>query len=107
MPVASDSGYFALTPPWDRCGHCDNCARAGTAEPPAPALELKPPSKPSLRPGDAVKLRRLGEGRVRTAHGERVEVEFPDGSRRHFLSEYVRPLRRAQIATSLPTGRRR
>src|SRR5438105_6915914 len=99
--------YFALTPPWDRCGHCDNCTRVGTVEPHAPALKLKPASKPSLRPGDAVKLRRFGEGRVHATHGERVEVEFPDGSRRHFLSEYVRPLRRAQIATSLPTGRRR
>ena len=85
--------YFALTPPWERCGHCDNCARGGT-EAPAPALELKAPSRPSLRPGDAVKLRRFGEGRVRVVHGERVEVEFPDGSRRHFLREYVRPLSR-------------
>jgi ATP-dependent DNA helicase RecQ len=96
--------YFALRPPWDRCGHCDNCMRAVKAQ--VPALELKPPSKPSLRPGDAVKLRRLGEGRVRTVHGERVEVEFPDGSRRHFLSEYVRPLHRARIAASLPARRR-
>lgn len=99
--------YFAVTPPWDRCGHCDNCTRVGTAEASAPALELKPPSKPSLRPGDAVRLRRFGEGRVRVSHGERVEVEFPDGSRRNFLSEYVRPLRRTHIATSLPAGRRR
>src|SRR5437762_11369318 len=56
--------YFALTPPWDRCGHCDNCARTGTAEPPAPTLQLKQRNKPVLRPGDAVKLRRFGEGRV-------------------------------------------
>ena len=84
--------YFAVTAPWDRCGHCDNCARAGTAEP--PVLKLRPASKPSLHPGDAVKLRRFGEGRVHATHGERVEVEFPDGSRRHFLSDYVRPLRR-------------
>ena len=83
--------YFAVTPPWDRCGHCDNCARPGTAEP--PVLKLKPASKPSLRPGDAVKLRRFGKGRVRAIHGERVEVEFPDASRRHFLSDYVRLLR--------------
>src|SRR5438067_9131807 len=80
--------YFAVAAPWDRCGHCDNCARAGTAEPPVPALELKPPSKPSLRPGDAVKLRRFGEGRVRAAHGERVEVEFPGCWLRPFLREY-------------------
>src|SRR5205085_8229856 len=62
--------YFAVTAPWDRCGHCDNCARA-RSEAPAPALELKPPSRPSLRPGDAVRLRRFGEGRVRATHGER------------------------------------
>jgi ATP-dependent DNA helicase RecQ len=97
--------YFAVTPPWERCGHCDNCVRGGTA--PAPALELKGASKPSLRPGDAVRLRRFGEGRVRAAHGERIEVEFPDGSRRHFLSEYVRPLQRSRIATSPPARRRR
>jgi len=85
--------YFALTPPWDTCGHCDNCTRLGSAEPPPPTLKLKRASKRELRPGDAVKLRRFGEGRVRAVHGERVEVEFPDGSRRHFLRDYVRPLR--------------
>lgn len=85
--------YFALTPPWDRCGHCDNCARAGTAEPPPPTLQLKRATKRVLHAGDAVKLRRFGEGRVCAVHGERIEVEFADGSRRHFLSEYVRPLR--------------
>ena len=83
--------YFALTPPWDRCGHCDNCMRAVAAA--APALALKPAIKPALRPGDAVKLRRFAKGRVRSVHGERVEVEFPDGSRRHFLSDYVRPMK--------------
>jgi ATP-dependent DNA helicase RecQ len=98
--------YFAVMPPWDRCGHCDNCARAGTAEPPAPTLRLKRASK-HVRPGDAVKLRRFGEGRVRAVHGERVEVEFPDGSRRHFLSEYIRRLGRAPVATSLPARRTR
>jgi ATP-dependent DNA helicase RecQ len=86
--------YFALTPSWERCGHCDNCTRAGTAKAPFPALELKPPTKPGLRPGDAVKLRRFGQGRVRAVHGERVEVDFPDGTRRQFLGSYVRPLRR-------------
>ena len=85
--------YFALTPPWENCGHCDNCARAGTAEPPPPTLRLKRAKTRALHPGDAVKLRRFGEGRVRAVHGERVEVEFADGSRRHFLRDYVRPLR--------------
>jgi ATP-dependent DNA helicase RecQ len=86
--------YFALTPSWERCGHCDNCTRAGTAKAPFPALELKPPRKRGLRPGDAVRLRRFGQGRVRAVHGERVEVDFPDGTRRQFLGSYVRPLRR-------------
>ena len=85
--------YFELTPSWDGCGHCDNCTRAGKAEAPAPALELKPAAKPALRPGEAVRLRRFGQGRVRAIHGERVEVEFPHGERRHFLRDYVRPLR--------------
>jgi len=98
--------YFAVTPPWDRCGHCDNCARAGTTQPPAPALELKPANKPALHPGEAVRLRRFGEGRVRAIHGERVEVEFPDGERRHFLRDYVRPLRRVQRVSSRRSGRR-
>jgi ATP-dependent DNA helicase RecQ len=87
--------YFALTPSWENCGHCDNCARPAIAPPPAGPLALKPPpKKPGVRPGDAVKLRRFGQGRVRAVHGERVEVEFADGSRRYFLSSYVRPLRR-------------
>ena len=84
--------YFALTPPWESCGHCDNCTRTVPAE--APALALKPAAKPALRPGEAVRLRRFGEGRVRAVRGEQVEVEFADGSRRQFLSGYVRPLRR-------------
>ena len=94
--------YFALTPPWETCGHCDNCARPRTAEAPASPLKLKPTTRRGLHPGDAVNLRRFGKGRVRTVHGERVEVEFPDGSRRHFLSEYVQPLREG----AQPPGRR-
>jgi ATP-dependent DNA helicase RecQ len=82
--------YFALTPPWEQCGHCDNCSRGATAAPPGRTLALKPARKTAMRPGDAVKLRRYGKGRVHAVHGERVEVEFPDGSRRHFLSDYVR-----------------
>jgi ATP-dependent DNA helicase RecQ len=85
--------YFALTPAWERCGHCDNCLRT-TPTPPAPALALKPVRKAALHPGDAVRLRRFGDGRVRAVHGERVEVEFPDGSTRQFLKDYVRLRRR-------------
>jgi ATP-dependent DNA helicase RecQ len=49
--------------------------------------------KRGLQAGDPVEVPRYGEGRVRDATCERVQIEFPDGVTRHFLSEYVRPVR--------------
>jgi ATP-dependent DNA helicase RecQ len=85
--------YFGEPPEWERCEHCDNCARVAPAEPEAQPLGGESRDQPGLRPGDAVELPRYGEGRVRSATDERVQVEFPDGVTRHFLAQYVRPLR--------------
>ena len=85
--------YFGEAPEWGRCQHCDNCAHAPAAAPEPIAVNPVREEKRGLQPGDAVEVPRYGEGRVRGASGERVQVEFPDGVTRHFLSEYVRPVR--------------
>ena len=85
--------YFGEMPKWEQCGHCDNCLRVPQPTSAARPLEIGPTAGPGLQPGDPVELPRFGEGRVREATTERVQVDFPDGSTRHFLAEYVRPLR--------------
>jgi ATP-dependent DNA helicase RecQ len=70
--------YFVLTPSWDRCGHCDNCARAGTAEPPPPTLQLKRASKRAMRPGAtplSCGVSARGAYALRTASGSKLN--FP------------------------------
>jgi ATP-dependent DNA helicase RecQ len=76
----------------DRCGHCDNCLRlveevAEVQEDTAPA-EL---SEPAFKSGDGVCVPRYGDGRVERVAGEEVTVVFPDGAKRAFVADYVRP----------------
>jgi ATP-dependent DNA helicase RecQ len=87
--------YFEGAEDFDRCGTCDNCL-----DPP----ELKPVKKSSLprwarraplgavspfKTGDRVRVPRYGEGRVESATAQQVEIVFPDGKKRQFLSAYV------------------
>jgi ATP-dependent DNA helicase RecQ len=46
-------------------------------------------SAPSFNPGEAVRVPRYGKGRVASATSEQVEIVFPDGRKRQFLSAYV------------------
>ena len=87
--------YFEEAEDFDRCGECDNCIT-----PPQRRLERKverrfrqPPRRkpvlPLFDPGQPVRVPRYGEGRVITASSEQVEIVFPDGKKRQFLSAYV------------------
>ena len=86
--------YFEEAEDFDRCGTCDNCA-----EPPEKRLVRKPMrpkwarrlagSAPLFNNGERVRVPRYGEGRVESATSEQVEIVFPDGRKRQFLSAYV------------------
>jgi ATP-dependent DNA helicase RecQ len=42
------------------------------------------------RPGDYVHVQRYGQGRVIAANATSVTLEFPDGTRRDFVPQFVR-----------------
>ncbi|WP_119155659.1 RecQ family ATP-dependent DNA helicase [Caldimonas tepidiphila] len=107
--------HFEEGPPFDRCGHCDNCvrtaahlaearaaaqahaqaAREQAVQDPQEALltGAPPPRSPhaAFDLGDAVRVPRYGVGEVTDADAESVTVEFPDGRRRSFVAQYVEP----------------
>ncbi|RQP23951.1 RecQ family ATP-dependent DNA helicase [Piscinibacter terrae] len=76
----------------ERCGHCDNCLRP--AEDAASAPEDTAPAalaEPAFKSGDGVSVPRYGDGTVDRVAGEEVTVVFPDGAKRAFAVDYVRP----------------
>ncbi len=87
------------------CGTCDNCL-----EPPASRLapmaadaasdaQTRPRrSASALGIGDAVSVRRFGEGQVVAARAEHIDVVFPNGETRTFLKRYVRRTRAGEAA---------
>ncbi|HZQ62143.1 MAG TPA: RecQ family ATP-dependent DNA helicase, partial [Casimicrobiaceae bacterium] len=89
--------YFDESLVEERCGVCDNCV-----EPPAqrlspPTAEITPlrvaaaRRKPRIiEVGDAVRVRRFGEGQVVGTTDEHVDVAFPNGETRTFLKRYVK-----------------
>jgi ATP-dependent DNA helicase RecQ len=91
-------GYFGEEVPWERCGHCDNCARPAPAPPPprpaekpqvfAELLPLPPllgeKRAADLTPGDVVTLPIYGRGEVLEGAGDRLLVAFGDGETRAF-----------------------
>ncbi|MET0210070.1 MAG: RecQ family ATP-dependent DNA helicase [Burkholderiaceae bacterium] len=90
--------FDAVPAGFDRCGHCDNCVRlaehlvrSAREEAPASGERAVPsaPAKPSMQPGDEVKVRRYGRGRVVAVNGESVDVSFPNGQSRCFLADWV------------------
>ncbi len=95
-------------PPFDACGHCDNCTRMATLAHLAPVLAM--PEKPIEVPqqathpsprfasGQAVRARRYGAGQVVEANQHFVTVEFSNGTRRTFLPEFVRAARTIPMA---------
>ena len=79
----------------ERCGHCDNCSTppvepAAAAAPATAAALPKKDARATFEPGQAVQVPRYGDGRVARSAGDEVEVVFPDGKRRSFVSSYVR-----------------
>jgi ATP-dependent DNA helicase RecQ len=86
--------YFEEAEDFDRCGACDNCL-----DPPEKRLAPKSTrprwarrmaaSAPAFNAGEAVRVPRYGKGRVASATSEQVEIVFPDGRKRQFLSAYV------------------
>jgi len=86
--------YFEEAEDFDRCGTCDNCL-----DPPEKRVAPKSTRPrwarrlaaraPSFTPGEAVRVPRYGKGRVASATSEQVEIVFPDGRKRQFLSAYV------------------
>ncbi|SDV50281.1 RecQ family ATP-dependent DNA helicase [Chitinasiproducens palmae] len=113
-------GHRATWPEGRGCGHCDNCrhpvefasfasdtAPAESASVATPTVEADrvsrteksiknaPTQAPAWQPGDAVSVRRYGEGRVESVAGDRVSVTFDDGETRTFVADFVRPARRS------------
>jgi ATP-dependent DNA helicase RecQ len=96
--------HFGEDEGFERCGHCDNCARIAAAEraqaaQPEPAVDLlhhpnpAPPRQSVYEAGTAVRVPRYGTGVVEGADTQSVTVRFPNGSSRCFLAAYVRPAR--------------
>jgi len=115
---------FEETPSFQRCGTCDNCRRMlafesnalmeETAAPPSSAAPVTPAvpaaagsdavpplaasSAARFQAGDAVRVRRYGEGVVTEATAEAVTVEFGGRNRRSFHPDFVRPGRATAAA---------
>jgi ATP-dependent DNA helicase RecQ len=85
--------HFGEGEGFDRCGRCDNCVNP-------PLRRLTPPKRrvtmraarqrPAYRPGDYAHVQRYGVGRVVAATAASVTLEFPDGSTRRFVPQFVR-----------------
>jgi ATP-dependent DNA helicase RecQ len=87
--------YFEEAEDFVRCGACDNCTKPIVVA--APRVKSTRPrwarrlasAKPLFNAGDLVRVPRYGEGRVESSSSEQVEIVFPDGRKRQFLSAYV------------------
>jgi ATP-dependent DNA helicase RecQ len=96
-------------PAGEGCGHCDNCARLASRRverlPEPAAAPVRAP--PGFAIGEPVTVARHGAGEVAGVQGDEVLVQFPDGSRRTFLSSYLkkpRARRKAPGARSVPAA---
>jgi ATP-dependent DNA helicase RecQ len=85
--------HFGEGEGFDRCGACDNCIspplrRLAPVKRRPSTARLSRPRSP-YRPGDYAHVQRYGLGRVVAATPSSVTLEFPDGSRRDFVPEFV------------------
>ncbi|MGI4811826.1 MAG: RecQ family ATP-dependent DNA helicase [Janthinobacterium lividum] len=90
--------HFHADAPWQHCGNCDNCRHPVEVGPviasmPVADTRATEPAEPAMvwKVGDAVKVRRYGSGCIVLANGDQVEVSFPDGQIRTFLTQYLEP----------------
>ncbi len=79
------------------CCKCDNCVSPPTVVP-SPRELQQPASTPKRaakvwNPGDAVQVRKYGNGHVEMMSGDRVAVLFPDGETRTFIARYVKAVK--------------
>ena len=86
--------YFREGDGFERCGTCDNCVRPAAERYSAPVekktkVRVKVPKSPRFDAGASVHVPRYGEGRVVSSAADQVEIAFPDGRTRTFLSSYV------------------
>ncbi len=91
--------YFGEAPGAEQCGHCDNCERASTRQPPvAPPQPADMPLRAeqdageadeALAVGDHVRTAQHGEGEVLKTYDDKVDVRFSDGETRTFRREFV------------------
>ncbi len=118
---------FSENPDFARCMHCDNCLRMARHESalgqlaaqqkaePAPSVKsVQAPCEKSgevpsahsphaeFTPGEVVKVRRYGLGRVVAADALSVTVAFPDAAQRCFQADFVHKLRRLRSAPAKP-----
>jgi len=88
--------YFA-EPPGDPCGVCDNCRRPPVEQPavPAPARRERRRAprlsvrRPPFEPGDEVRHRTYGTGKVVDASGENVVVAFTGRGMHRIRASYL------------------
>jgi ATP-dependent DNA helicase RecQ len=78
------------------CGVCDNCLHPVEERLRPEVMQEMVEAEPAgveqqIAVGDAVSLRKHGEGTVTSLDDEVVEVRLADGSRRRFKREYVAP----------------
>lgn len=93
---------------FDRCGRCDNCRRIARLEasidtqaaaPHHVSNERAPAPRASFAPGQLVRVRRYGRGRVLEANAESVTVDFgEEAPQRCFSPAYVRAVRERAAA---------
>lgn len=90
--------YFGDAEDFERCGTCDNCldpVEATLEAQRAAPDEIRPPrrigKKPRFSRGDAVRVRKYGNGNVVFATDDQVAVLFADGTTRTFMASFVRP----------------
>jgi ATP-dependent DNA helicase RecQ len=83
--------YFDEGVAFERCGTCDNCMRPPERRPQAAREQraTKVRKAPSFEAGCVVAVPRYGVGRVVSSAADQVEIVFPSGQKRTFLSSYV------------------
>ena len=101
--------HFGEGTGFEACGGCDNCRRIAE-QPMTVAEQASEPARstspvPALfAPGDKVRVRRYGVGRVEGVDAEGVTVRFGEGVTRLFLADFVRPVpARSRSAKELPS----